>query len=252
MLVKVTCMKKAVSAIISFVLIVAISIVAISTVLLIGTPAIDKAKDAALISEAKNIMQAIDSAARQVLLEGAGAQRVFSITSTGGDYFAEKDTDTIKFRLDSVSGVIDPGTYKKEGNLIVSAGTDVKASEYDADSDGTSELVLENSRILFAVKKIGSPSSYAAVNNSQLVKLIRLKENNMNITPIDSGTVVDNDLSSRNGTGYTQLAQSGDLLREASVKAYIESNAGVNYEIWYTLRSNADFVLQEVRNVVYP
>ncbi|MBU3958134.1 MAG: hypothetical protein KKB25_03600 [Nanoarchaeota archaeon] len=242
---------KALSLLISFVLITAIIIVAISVVLAVGLPAIERAKDAALISEAKNIMQSIDSAARQVLFEGNGAQRVFSVSSTGGDYFVEKSTDTVKFKLNSISGVIDPGTRKTEGNLLIIAGADVKASEYDADSDGTSELVLENSRILFAVRKIGNSSSYAAVNNSQLVKLIQLKENSLNITPADSSTIIDNSLLSVNGTGYTQLAQTGDLLREASIKAYIESGSGANYEIWYTLRSNADFVLEEVRNIVY-
>ena len=244
-------MKKALSTMVSFVLVTAIIIAAISVVLSIGLPAIDRAKDAALISEAKNIMQSIDSTARQVLFEGNGAQRVFSISSTGGDYYAEKSTDRILFKLNSISGVIDPGTYKKEGNLIISAGTDVKASEYDANSDGTNELVLENSRILFAVKKIGNSSNYAAANNSQLVKLIQLKENILNITPSDSSTIVDNSLLSVNGTGYTQLMQTGDLLREASIKAYIESNSGANYEIWYTLRSNADFVLEEIKNIVY-
>lgn len=244
-------MTKALSILISFVLVTAIIIVAISVVLSIGLPAIDRAKEAALISEAKNIMQSIDSAARQVLFEGNGAQRVFSISSTGGDYFSEKSTDRILFKLNSISGVIDPGTYKKEGNLIISAGTDVKASEYDANSDGTNELVLENSRILFAVKKIGNSSNYAVMNNSQLVKLIQLKENSLNITPSDSSTIIDNSLLSVNGTGYTQLMQTGDLLREASIKAYIQSDSGANYEIWYTLRSNADFVLEEVKNIVY-
>jgi len=244
-------MAKALSTLISFVLVTAVIIAAISVVLSIGLPAIDRAKDAALISEAKNIMQAIDSTARQALFEGNGAQRVFSISSTGGDYFTEKDTDSVKFKLNSISGVIDSGTYKKEGNLIISAGTDVKASEYDANSDGISELVLENSRVLFAVKKIGNSSSYATVNNSQLVKLIQLKENSLNITPSDSSTIVDGSILSVNGTGYTQLSQTGDLLREASIKAYIESGSGANYEIWYTLRSNADFVLEEVKNIAY-
>ncbi len=242
---------KAVSLLVSFVMIVAISVVAISIVLSIGLPAIERAKDAALINEAKNIMQLIDSSARQVLFEGNGAQRVFPVSSTGGDYFSEKSTDRIIFKLNSISGIIDPGTRKKEGNLLISAGTDVKASEYDANSDGTNELVFENSRILFAVKKIGNSSSYAAVNNSQLVKLIQLKENVLNITPADSSTIIDNSPLSANGTGYTELTQTGDLLREASIKAYIESGSGANYEIWYTLRSNADFILQEVKNIVY-
>lgn len=243
--------RKAVSTLVSYVMIAAISVIAISVVLSIGLPAIDRAKEAALISEAKNIMQNIDTNARQVLFEGSGAQRVFSISSTGGDYFAEKSTDSIRFKLNSISGVIDPGTRRMEGNLLITAGTDVKASEYDANSDGASELVLENSRILFAVKKLGNSSNYVAVNNSQIVKLIQLKENSLNITPADSSTIIDNSLLSVNGTGYTQLTQTGDLLREASIKAYIQSGSGANYEIWYTLRSNADFVLEEVRNVVY-
>ncbi len=243
--------QKGISTLVSFVMVAAISIISVSIVLSIGLPAIDRGKDAALISEAKNIMQTIDSAARQVLFEGNGAQRVFSISSTGGDYFVEKDTDSIKFKLNSISNVIDPGTRKTEGNLLISAGTDVKASEYDANSDGTGELVLENTRILFAVQKLGNSSSYVTVNNSRIVKLIQLKENSMNITPTDSSTIVDNSILSVNGTGYTQLTQTGDLLREASIKAYIESGSGANYEIWYTLRSNADFILEEVKNIVY-
>lgn len=242
---------KAVSVAVSYVLIAAISIVAISAVLSIGLPAIERAKDAALINEAKNIMQLIDANARQVLFEGNGAQRAFSISGTGGNYFSEKGADRIVFKLNSISNLIDPGTRRKEGNLLISAGTDVKASEYDADSDGTGELVLENERILFAARKIGNSSNYATVNNSQLVKRIMLKENSLNITPSDSSTILDNSLLSMNGTGYTQLMQTGDLLREASIKAYIESGSGANYEIWYTLRSNADFILEEVRNIAY-
>ncbi len=242
---------KAISTIVSYVLVAGISIAAVAIVLAIGLPAIDRAKDAALISEAKNIMQQIDANARQVLFEGSGSQRVFSISSTGGDYFSDASADRILFKLNSISGVIDPGTRRTEGNLLISAGTDVKASEYDANSDGANELVLENSRILFAVKKSGNTSNYAVINNSQLVKLIELKDNALNITPSDSSTIVDNSPLSANGTGYTQLTQAGDLLREASIKAYIQSDSGANYEIWYTLRSNADFVLEQVRNVVY-
>ncbi len=121
-------MKKAISTMVSAVMVVAISIVAVTVVLSIGMPAVDRAKDAALISEAKSIMQNIDSAARQVLFDGNGAQRVFSISSTGGDYFVEKGTDSIKFRLNSISGVIDPGTSKREGNLLISAGNGTNAS----------------------------------------------------------------------------------------------------------------------------
>jgi len=112
-------------------------------------------------------------------------------------------------------------------------------------------LVLENTRIIFEVPKFGLPSGYAAINNSQLVDKITLKDSGLNITPADSSTIIDNNPLSVNGTGYTQLMQTGDLLREASIKAYIESNSGANYEIWYTLRSNADFVLQEIKNIVY-
>jgi type II secretory pathway pseudopilin PulG len=121
-------MKKAISTLVSAVMVVAISLVAVTIVLSIGMPAVDRAKDAALISEAKGVMQNIDSAARQVLFDGNGAQRVFSISSTGGDYFVEKGTDSIMFRLNSISGVIDPGTYKREGNLLITAGSGANAS----------------------------------------------------------------------------------------------------------------------------
>ena len=93
--------QKGISTLVSFVMVAVISIIAVSVVLSIGLPAIDRAKDAALISEAKNIMQSIDSTARQVLFEGSGAQRVFSISSTGGGLFRGErhGQDTVQAQL---------------------------------------------------------------------------------------------------------------------------------------------------------
>ncbi len=459
-------MRKALSVLVSAVIIIAVSIVAIAIVLAIGLPALDRAKEAMLISEAKDIMQAIDNAVREVIFEGQGSQRLIQIVSSGGDYFVEAAKDQIVFKLLSISNVISPGTYRKEGNIIISAGTDVKAYEKDylndsslvgywklntanstnhtLDStsykndgklynfpcapttcnftsgkagnalsfdgvndyvdagnaaslnitnaitmqafvklnnlqwngyvaktstywigrdqdankfwmrlntpagwkdvysttipvtgiwydlvgtyDGTTlklyvngnlesttvysgtitansgnnvfiggvdttptyptngtidevmifskalsadeirqlyyrglkgretgtNLVLENERIKFEVSKIGNSTNYTAVNTSSLIDIITVKETGLNITPLDSAVTIEGDASSRSGSGYTELMQTGELLREATAKALVNSTAArVSYEIWYTLRSNADFVLQEIKNIVY-
>ncbi len=231
---------KAVSVLISAAILTAIIVSAIAIVISIGLPAIDRSQEALLLSEAKNVLTTMDDAIRNVLIEGRGSSRVVPVAVSGGEYFVRSDAEDIFFRMTKRSSIAERGIYKKEGNFFISTGADVKA--YD---NGTT-YVMENPRILVSINKTGSSTSYSEMNTSNLISKIRIKDLAIEMTPVNSTVYINNATGTYLGVGYTQLLSYGSNLRDATVKAYIESPD--RYEIHYTLRSNADFLLVEVKD----
>jgi hypothetical protein len=113
------------------------------------------------------------------------------------------------------------------------------------------KVILENDRVAFVVKGVGSEASYTSINTSELILEMRIKDVDVNVTPVDSSIIIDGDPASSAGIGYSKLVKMGENMREGQIVVYVESGSGANYEVWYTLLSGADFVMIEVKNAYY-
>jgi hypothetical protein len=137
--------------------VVGVAIVVGSTLIIVNTimPTIKQGQDFQSFSDAKKTLEALDAAVSQVFFEAPGARRSIDVNLKDGKMIVSGASDRIKIRLDDMN-MFTPGFRRQEGNVLVTSGSQVEAYEADVDSDGNKELVLENSAVLFAVKKIGS------------------------------------------------------------------------------------------------
>lgn len=246
---------KGISQLISTVILFLITTTAIGIALLIGTPVIDKAKEAAIFNEAIQNVKVLDNIIREVSSEGKGSFRTLQMKVTGGEYKVNVKTNTIEFSQTIKSGILESGTFSKEGNVFIAAGTSAKASTYDLDLDGTVDMVLENE--IMRVALLNNATAGNTINTSRVLKFFNFKENGLNITINDSAIVIDNRTESSIGTGFTELVREGEHLAAAQAVIHINATnmtassslANFTYDVVYTLRSGADFITVKVQNI---
>ena len=229
--------------------VMAILVIVTSSVIVINMlkPSFDESKTYGNLNKAKETLSFLDSVIRELAVEAPGARRTVNVLSDFGAFTVDGEADSIKFFMESPVPIIDPGGSVKEGNLLIVSGTTMKAYESDINSDGVTDLVLENEAVLFAVRKIGSPANITSINTTSLFTLINNKRVNVNITPI-TYIYMDDDLDNAVGNGFTELTEKGTNLGSASVRVYVNSSIK-EYDAIFTLRSAQDFVELEVRNI---
>ena len=240
---------KGVSQLISTVIIVLITVTAIGIALLVGNPVIDKAKESVVFNEGLQNMKLLDNVIREVASEGGGSFRAIQMKVSGGEYKINSKTNTVEFVQTIKSGILQSGTFLKEGNVFVAAGTNAKASMYDLDLDGTSDIVLENEIMRVAILNNATPGN--GINTSRILRLFNLKENGLNITVNDSTITIDNRTGSTIGNGIIDLVQEDEHLSVAEAVAHINTSIPANftYDVVYTLRSGADFLIVKIQNI---
>jgi len=243
-------LRKGITPFISMALVILLSIVAIAIVLLIGLPAIERGKESAVLNEAMQNMRAIANIVKEVASEGVGSLRNLQIKVTGGEYKFNEKANSIDFTFTTKSGIVQPGSFIKEGDIILSAGANAKASEYDLDGDGSADLVLENEILRIGILKNGNKTNQVAINTSNLIRKINFKETNANVTPSDSSIIIDDYLESSYGTGYSELVKADERLAKAEAVVHMNTSYAV-YDILYTLQSGADFVIVKIQNAYY-
>jgi len=242
--------RKAVSTLITTAFIVLLTIMAMALTLTIGMPAINKAKEASVINEALQNMKVIDNTIREVASEGSGSLRSPQIKVSGGEYRVNQKANSLDFTYTIKYGLFQPGTFVKDGNLLLMSGVNAKASTYDLDNDGSSELVLENEILRVGLLSNGTSSSQVQINTSGIIKLLNIKESGANVTLTDSSVILDDFADSSSGTGYTELVIPGDHLSKAEAVVHM-STATMTYDIVYTLQSGADFLIIKIQNAYY-
>ena len=231
-------------------LVILLTIVAIAIVLLIGLPAIERAKESAVLNEAMQNMKAIGSMIKEVASEGVSSIRSLQIKVTDGEYKVNEKANSIDFTYTTKSGIVQPGSFIKEGDIILSAGANAKASEYDLDNDGNNDLVLENEILRIGLLKNGTKTAQVAMNTSRLIRRINFKETNANVTPSDSSVILDDYSESSYGTGYSEIVKAEERLAKAEAVVHMNTSYAV-YDILYTLQSGADFVIVKIQNAYY-
>lgn len=225
-------------------------IIIVATILVVSRiyPLLAQGKETVSLDEAKQMMTSLDSAIKELSFEAPGAKRTVTLKTTGGRFRVSGAENKIKYQIDTTSELITPGTRSKEGPLIITSGQNFRAYESDVDSDGTTDLVLESQYVLFAVKKVGSPSSPASINTSSIITLIKNIQENVNITPSNTSILINNNETSAYGTGYSELTHPGEYLQESGIKIFVNSTL-YSYEALFTLTTSQDFIELEVRNI---
>ena len=241
---------KGVSAIISTVIIVLITFTSITLVVMVATPTLNRAKESSLINEAMQNMKVLDNTVRQVASEGSGSLRSTQLRVTDGTYRVQNKTNTIEFSYEMKSGIIEPGTFFRDGDLFLTSGVTAKASEYDLDNDGTNELVIENEIMRVGIKKVGTRAIPTAINTSTVIEMVNLIDNGANVTFADSSIFFDDFTDSYSGTGFSELVRAEDHLTKADALVHVNSTY-VSYDVIYSLASGADFLTVKIQNAFY-
>lgn len=227
--------------------VVGITIVLASTVLVLNTvtPITEQAESLQKLNKAKDVLNNIDMVIKELMLEAPGAKRSLSIT-TELPLVVSSSLDRIFIKFDLEKPLLEPGTRIREGNVIITSGPITDIYEEDIDNDGNNDLVMENDNIIFAIKKIGSPTSYAPINTSTLISYVRNKRENIDMTPRKTMIIINENNSSSFGTGYTQIVRGATSV---SVLVRVFSDSGINYTAVFTLRPKVDFVEFTVREI---
>jgi hypothetical protein len=230
--------------------VVAVTIVVASTVLVVNviTPVMEQGKTLQRFNEAKNLLSGVDAAISELMYEAPGAKRTLKLSAREGQFIVSGADDSLKFKFDPGITLFEPGTRKKEGNLIITSGPGVKAYEQDVDGDGDTDLVLENAAVLFAINKSGNSTNRVLVNTTNFIRLMKNKVTGVNITPT-SGIYIDEYDNSSYGQGYTELTSKGEYLTSASIRLVMNSSANIEYEALFTLGAGKDFIEMEVRHI---
>lgn len=234
-------MRKKAQIWISVVIYVLVVTAIIAIILQAGIPLLNDVRDNNKYSKAKNTFASLDSYIREVASEGAGSQRVVTLEIHEGELIL--DNDAVALELETQSELLEPRSSVKLGNLVIISGSNVKATEYN------DSYVLENNRILVNITKFGNSTSYVDINTTNLIKYIKLKENSVKSTGSFS-FFVDGSKETAKGTGYTSILNTGDNLGFATVVAYMNTSTK-RYELHLTLESDADFLIADVKNLVY-
>jgi len=90
---------KGLSPIVSMIMVIAFSVTAIIIVMNALTPTIEKAKDSAIISEATQNLQLLNSLIKEVASESKGSKRTISISITDGIYYIDENKEYLYFEF---------------------------------------------------------------------------------------------------------------------------------------------------------
>jgi len=247
-------MLKGVSALISMVIVILISVIAVGLVILVIMPTINKAKEAAILNEAKQNMHLIDDTIREVASEGLGSLRSLTFKSSGGEYKVNAPINSIDFSYSVKYSTVQAGTFIQDGNLMISAGTNSRASVYNLSipTDGTSQIVLENENLRVALhyNSSANAASQETINTSRIVQFFNFISTGVNVTPSDSMITVDDFPDTAVGSGYSHIVRTGDHLASADAVVVVNTTR-LYYEILYSLPSGADFVIVKIQNAYY-
>ena len=195
-------------------------------------------------NEAKQAMADLDSVVRQLLFESPGSSAEFSMDLEKGEFFSDDAKNRFYIELDTEA--VDAQTLVKEGPIRIERGPFVDAYEADVDGDGSSDLVLENNALLFAVAKIGNATSEQEIDFGRIIRQMKVKQTGF--TAVPAARMFINSVNSTSGTGYTALVEKGSLLPSSSILVHIDSGNS-EYDAIFTLNAANDFIEMKVKTI---
>ena len=205
-----------------------------------GVPVIKRVQSAALVEQMKDTFSELDRLIRQVASEGQGSKRTVYLTLDQGKLVVNSTEDVVYWEFDTDAFIISPRTDQRFGNIRVGSNLDTKT--WEGTYQGTDCYIMENEHLIVYARKIGTPTSYAAYDTSQILLAIYHKDldkwlNNTGFLEVN----VDGSTASRSGNGYTDLVETGKHLPYGTVTAFMNSSY-TRYRINFTLQSGTDFL----------
>jgi hypothetical protein len=228
------------NVLVSAVLVIGLVIAGIALVMSVGMPVLEASQEALGFDNGVSWLNRLDTAIKEVSSEGYGSSRI--LQSPNGNWQVSSGADSIWLTAHFVSG--DYLTRAVVGSVLRIAGGDVRCAIEDGNGDGKTDLIMENSMVKIVLQKVNG-----TLNTSQNILLMKEKTNNLTIIPSDSSITIDGNLATSYGSGWSNLAPLGDELPFCRANFFVNSTAGLSYDIFYTLYAGADFVVIEVRNV---
>ncbi len=229
---------KSLSPLLSGVVYTGIVIAAIAIVMGVIIPFSEKLKDRAAFEQAKETMLTIDKAIQSVLKEGRYSSRVIPVEIKRGKIVIDNSTGKIWYELETKAGIVSTGVKKKVGNLIIASGADVSVEEKG------NVITMKNSYLEVNFSRIGNESSFAPVNLSEVITGVRLIRENTTLHP----QIILKVSGIESGEGYVKALETGSMLPKGVVIAHLSSGS-LSFDVYFTLRSYADFITVEVKNV---
>jgi len=132
-------MKKGISPLISFVLYTAITMMAISLIVSVGFPYLEKIRDSIAIKQAQDFLGVFDSVISEVALSGENSKVPVTLRFERGKYIFSDDQNELRFKIETDSDIISPGASARLGPLRLEA--DENAS-YVILKYNTTDLIL--------------------------------------------------------------------------------------------------------------
>jgi hypothetical protein len=228
----------------SSVIITLLVIIAAITIITVGLPLIQEARERGIINEAQNNMQLIDSLIKDVASQGTGSLKTVKITVSGGTYRVDSDSNSFDFDLDLSKPIFSLGTFTEGGGVQTSTTGTAIASQ------NSTHLKLENEILEVVQPKVGSETSFDGINTSVAISYMRLKGSNAVVSPSSSGITIGGFQNTSWGLGYSKLVAEGSSLAYAESLFHVKSNlTNTEYEVLYSLPASADFLIVNVRNI---
>ena len=145
---------KAVSVLISAVLLTAIIVSAIALVLSYGTPLIEQSKGNLLFKEGINNLNTINNEIRSLVVQGSGSSSSLRLKITDGKYTINNTSDSITFVFNSALLPAETN-YTEAGIIISSDGRTIKQELILERVDILNYTELTPIRNTIAIKNIG-------------------------------------------------------------------------------------------------
>lgn len=199
-----------------------------------ATIIIERSKAEQTLLQVKKTMNLIDSVIRQVSTEGNGSSRSLLISIPDGEIEINSKEDSVIYSFRGAR-VQEHLSRKKEGNLYIVSGNDVKCFSND------SSLIMENSFIRATFKKVGSLNEKVPINTSQIITSLKLKEGET-LNFLDSSMKVDNISTTITGYGYSSILDEGEELPYCVVEVFVNSTK--TYKVRFILFAGADFIVE--------
>jgi len=229
-------------ALISAVIFIGLTLAVTVIVYNAGMPVVLRMQHAAAVEKMKGVFSEMDKIVEDVASEGNGSKRTVNLRFDIGTLTLNDNSDKLYWDFDSEAMITSPRTSTSFGNVVF--GSKLETSAYESDYQGIQAYVLENEHIRAYFREIGSPSNPQAYNTNQLLLAVYQKDLNQWMPFQSLELNLDNSDTSKSGTGYSVMEQSGTDLPYATVSAYMSSSYA-NYFLNFTLESGADFLTIE-------
>jgi len=155
--------NKALSPFISMALVILIGIVALTLGLTILSPALNKAKDSAVINEAFNNLEIIDNTIREVASEAEDSKRTINLKVTEGTYRVDSTNDLINFTYRMKEGLEISG-QRDDVNITISANEITLFIEYtNLDLQGSGRFTKGDNSVIIMHNGTDSTTNYPLI-----------------------------------------------------------------------------------------